>query len=116
MTDCATVDMRGSGVVADGCCGSRRMATRNALNGTATPRPKTMTSELGSDLRVPVRPRWPWGSIAVALLAVAAVVAGELWAFREAPALATSKSEVASELGSTLARVVAASVLVAPAD
>jgi hypothetical protein len=45
------------------------------------------------------------------------VLAVELWAAREAPALdGITRSQVAAEVNSTLARVVAASVLIGPAD
>jgi hypothetical protein len=111
MTHCAAVNLNASGFVPDGCCGSA--LSSNALNGMATRRTKTMTAELRTDIRPDTRRPWPWASIAVALVAVFSVVAGELWALDAVPA---TKSEVVTELNSTLAQVVAASVLISPAD
>ena len=113
MTHCAAEHLSVSGFAPDVCCGSANAATRDALNGMATRRTKTMTSEFGTGARPDARRRWPWASIAIALVAIASVLAGELWAIDEAPA---TKSEVVTELNSTLAGVVAASVLIAPAD
>jgi hypothetical protein len=62
------------------------------------------------------RKSWPWASIAVALVAVVLVLAGELWAAREAPVLDGAAHEVATEVSSTLATVTAAPILVGPAD
>jgi len=90
-----------------------------AANGIVMQRTKTMTDECLSARppSPPTRSRRPWGSIAVALVVVALVLGGELWAAREAPALEKSVgSEVATELNSTLASVVEASVLIGPAD
>ena len=117
MTRCASMDVRVPGF-APGRCGVSASATaRDALNGTSARRPKPMTTEVEGGAGSHARSRWPWGSIAVALVAIASVVAGELWAFREAPALATdARSEVVTDVDSTLASVVAASVLIAPAD
>ena len=91
-----------------------------AANGIVMQRTKTMTHDCLAADRPPFSPtrrRWPWGSIAVALVVVVLVLGGELWAAREGPALEKSVgSEVATELNSTLAGVVAASVLIGPAD
>ena len=112
MTRCATAELSLAGLASNRC--PRSATARRALNGTAAPRPKT---RVGSEICVPARPRRPWVSIGVALVAIASVVAGELWAFREAPALASkARSEVAADLDSTVARVVSASILIAPAN
>ena len=110
MTHCAAVNSM-SGRAPDGCFRGET-GPSNALNGIAAPRTKRMTTELGCSAPA-TRPRRPWASIAVALVAVALVLAAELWAFAEAP---TTKSEVVSELNSTLADVVATSLLISPAD
>jgi hypothetical protein len=79
-----------------------------------------MTTECQIDVRPGAPPRaghWPWASIFLALVAVVIVLAVELWAAREAPAFdGITRSQVAAEVNSTLARVVAASVLIGPAD
>jgi hypothetical protein len=117
MTRCAAVHFGSSGFAPAGCCGSTRVATPNVLNGMAMQRTKTMTTELGTETRPQARTQWPWASIAIALVAVASVVAGELWAFREAPAFGTTaRSEVAADVDNTLAQVVAPAVLIDPAD
>ena len=117
MTRCAAVHFGSSGFAPAGCCGSTRFATAKALNGMATLRTITVTTELGTETRPTARPPWPWASIAIALVAVASVVAGELWAFREAPPFATTaRSEVAADVDNTLAQVVAPAVLIDPAD
>ena len=109
MTHCAAMNRGSFDVAADGCCAAAPASER--LNGMAPRRTKRMTTELGRDTHP--RPRRPWLSIAVALVAVASVLAGELWALHAAPA---TGSEVVTELNGTLARVVAASVLISPAD
>jgi hypothetical protein len=111
MTHCAMENLSSSGFAADCGCGSA--APWSGLNGMATRRPKRMTTEFGTDVRPPERARWPWASIAVALVAVFSVLAGELWALHAAP---VTRSEVVTELNGTLARVVAASVLISPAE
>ena len=117
MTRGATTDGRRSGDALEACCGNASVTTPGALNGTPAPRTKTMTAGIGFDACVRVRRRRMWASLAIALVAIASVLAGELWAFREAPALAsTAKSEVVTDVDGTLARVVAASVLIAPAN
>jgi len=86
-----------------------------ALNGTPTPTPRTkrMTTEYGNERCPHPSPRRTWTAIAVALVAVVAVLTGELWALHAAPG---TRNQVVSELNGTLARVVASSLLIGPAD
>jgi hypothetical protein len=111
MTRCAAVNYGSSGFAPD--CGRGSGSSSNALNGMATRRTKKMTADLGLNTCPHPRPRRTWVSIAIAVVAVAAVLGGELWALDAAPA---TKSEVVTELNGTLARVVAASLLITPAD
>jgi len=106
MTPCTETGCALSGVARDG--GRAGAPSSDSLNGTAARRTKKMTGTLGARSR----PGWPWGSIAIALVAVASVLGAELWALH-APA---TKSEVMTELNGTLARVVAGTLLISPAD
>lgn len=60
------------------------------------------------------RTRTPWVAIAVAIVAVALVIGGELWAARHAPSDGTVASTVASEVSATLGEVAASSILIDP--
>ena len=89
------------------------MTRHSALNGMATPRTKRMTTESGNERCPHSAPRRTWTAVAIALVAVVAVLTGELWALHAEPG---TRSQVVTELNGTLARVVAASLLVSPAD
>jgi len=90
----------------------------SALNGIPVEETKTMTRESKAD---PCRPasgsRSRWLSVLVASIVVVAVLAGELWAARETPALhSTAAQQIVADVGTTLARVAAASLVIGPAD
>src|SRR6266567_2595447 len=71
-----------------------------SMNGIAMRRTKAMSSEcliVTCPSAAPTRKSRPWASIAVALVAVVSVLAGELWAAREAPVLDGAAHQVATE-------------------
>jgi hypothetical protein len=90
------------------------------MNGIAATETKRMTAGspvgCGRDETSRCRRR-AWVSIALAVIAVVSVVAVELWAARGAPGLGHGAArEVAEDVGTTVARVTASSLLMAPID
>ncbi|HTS20947.1 MAG TPA: hypothetical protein VMN79_03965 [Casimicrobiaceae bacterium] len=92
----------------------------NALNGIAMPGTKRVTREpllAGCGASVGGGIRRLWAPILLTIIAFAAVIAVELVAAREAPALlGTSAREFAAEVGMTLAQVASTSILIVPVE
>jgi hypothetical protein len=88
-------------------------ATRRGLNPNATLEPKRLSGP--SACRGMPR-RAPWASIAVAVVVVVAVLAGELWAVHAVSAIdSTAAHRLVGDVSITLSRLAEASV-VGPVD
>ncbi len=88
------------------------------LNGIRMREPKRVIEESGAGARQGASSgRARWLSIFVALIVVVSVLAGELWAARDAPAFdSTTVRQIVADVSTTLARVAATSVVISPVD